>query len=56
MDLYHSPPETPINTGDSKGKMKGEGVLHDSFFKKNFDSLFEQDIQSVTDLRVNMES
>ena len=48
--------EMPINTGDSKGKMKGEGFLHDSFFKKNFDSLFEQDIQSVTDLRVNMES
>ena len=36
--------------------MKGEGFCANSILKKIFDSLFEQDIQSVTDLRVNMES
>ena len=27
MKLYPSPSETPINTGDSKGMMKGEGYF-----------------------------
>ena len=30
--------------------MKGEGFCANSILKKIFDSLFEQDIQSVTDL------
>ena len=35
--MHPSPPETPINTGDSGGKMKGDEILRVPFLKKNPD-------------------
>lgn len=32
--MHPSPPETPINTGDSDGKMKGDEILRVPFLKK----------------------
>ena len=32
--MHPSPPEPPINTGDSGGKMKGDEILRVPFLKK----------------------
>ena len=43
MEKNPSPPETPINTGDSKGMMKGEGFCAYPISKKRFDEFLERE-------------
>ena len=39
VELHPSPPETPINTGNSGGKMKGDEILWVPFLKKSWYSI-----------------
>ena len=37
VDLHPSPSGTPINTGNFKGKMKGEGYLRNPIMNRSYE-------------------